>query len=103
MNKLQSDIKDFCTQHNMIIRPELRVLDLVSEVGELSKEILKGNNYGSKEFSQTSELESELGDVYFALLCLANELDIDAETALHRVLDKYKKRLEKGSAGSESE
>ncbi|MBU2036319.1 hypothetical protein KKC36_02635, partial [Patescibacteria group bacterium] len=49
------------------------------------------------------EVKSELGDVLYSLITVANSLDIDLEEALDLVLEKYQKRLEKGSAGSEVE
>ena len=53
------------------------------------------------EYNQ--EFKSELGDVLFSLITVANTFDIDLEDALQEVLSKYEKRLKKGSAGSENE
>jgi len=39
----------------------------------------------------------------FSLITIANTFDIDLEDALGQVLEKYEKRLKKGSAGSETE
>ena len=60
-------------------------------------------NYGSKPLKKNKEIKSELGDVLYSLIVLANKLNINLEEALNLVLDKYKKRLKKGSAGSEVE
>ena len=69
----------------------------------IGKEVLKGNNYGNEKFSKTENLELEIGDGLFSLMCLANTLDINMEEALDKVLDKYNKRFEeKGSIGSET-
>ena len=81
---------------------EHRVLDAVSELGEVAKEVLKMSNYGRKQIEYREEFKLELGDALYSLITVANTFDIDLEDALHQVLEKYKKRLEKGSAGSEN-
>lgn len=80
-----------------------RSLDIVSEVGELGKEVLKGTNYGKSDFVKSDDFEMELGDVMYSILSLANECEVDASACLDKVLEKYKKRLNKGSMGSEVE
>jgi len=78
-----------------------RLLDCISELGELSKEYLKSTDYGDKDFNLHDDFELELGDTIYSLLSLANELDIDVEEAVDKVLDKYKLRLSKtNSIGS---
>lgn len=78
-----------------------RILDIQSELGELSKEVLKNSKYGTEEFVFSEDFEMEFGDVLYSLLSLGNECGLDAEKALDKVLDKYKKRIEdKKSMGS---
>ncbi|MFA8343632.1 MAG: MazG-like family protein [Rhodothermaceae bacterium] len=99
----QKEIKKFCADNNMETEIEFRVLDLVSEAGELSKEILKSSNYGKSKIELTPNMESEFGDVLFSLMASANCMNINLEKALNAVLKKYKKRLIKGSTGSEND
>lgn len=80
-----------------------RSLDIVSEVGELSKEVLKGTNYGKSDIVKSEDFEMELGDVMYSILSLANECKVDANACLDMVLEKYMKRLNKGAIGSEVE
>ncbi len=97
----QKRIAQFVEQHGLKIPVEYRVLDFVSELGELSKEILKATNYGKSEFQPTENWEEELGDVLFSLICVANATQVDLEQALAKVLDKYQKRIKsKQDAGS---
>lgn len=103
MKDTQQKIKEFCEKNNIDSPVEHRTLDLVSEVGEVAKEVLKMSDYGSKEPKFKEELKSELGDVLFALNVLANKLDVDLDEALDEVLEKYEKRLKKGSIGSEKD
>lgn len=73
--------------------PEVRLLDAISEFGELSKEILNSSQYGSTSCSPTEEISDEMGDCLFALLCLCNSLNINADDALQHALKKYETRF----------
>ena len=75
-----------------------RVADIQSELGELNKEVLKASNYGTKEFELNEEFVMEFGDCLYSLMSLANELNIDANEALDKVLAKYKKRIDANSS-----
>lgn len=101
LSELQDIVNKFTKDKNMNSNVNIRMIDLTSEVGELSKEILKGTNYGSKQFEKTKEWNSEIGDVLFSLICIANETDTNLEDCLNFVLDKYEKRFaSKGDFGS---
>lgn len=99
----QEQIATFVQKHQLDTTVPARVLDLVSEVGEVAKEVLKGSDYGKTDFSPTDEWESELADAFFSLICIANSTGVDLDSALNTVLQKYEQRLaEKGDAGSGS-
>lgn len=101
MNSMQKAVDKFCELHSLKTTPEHRLIDLVSEVGEVAKEILKMSDYGKKPVKKSREIEEELGDAAFSLAALANNFDVDLETALKKAMEKYSTRLKKGSAGSE--
>ncbi|MBI5148810.1 nucleotide pyrophosphohydrolase [Candidatus Pacearchaeota archaeon] len=103
MRKIQEKIKKFIATNNLKHKPEMHMLDLVSEVGEISKELLKMTDYGNRSIKFNEEISLELGDALFSLIALANSLNVDLETALDMVLKKYEKRLAKGSASSEND
>ncbi len=94
MIKTQERIKEVATKYNLSSDVNAKYIDLTSEVGELGKEILKGNDYGAKEFEKTENTFLEIGDVFFSLICLSNELDVDMGEALDAVLAKYARRFE---------
>lgn len=48
MKDLQKKIEEFVRVHDIKCGAGERMLDLVSEVGEVSKEILKSTDYGRK-------------------------------------------------------
>ncbi|SDL06123.1 MazG nucleotide pyrophosphohydrolase domain-containing protein [Natronincola ferrireducens] len=93
LSALQKIVNGFTQEKGMNTKIEIRMIDIASEVGELSKEVLKGTNYGEKEFAPTQGWEEELGDVLFSLICIANETNTNLEDSLMTVLDKHEKPL----------
>lgn len=101
MNSIQEKVDELIKKYNLESSVEIRFIDLISELGELGKEILKGNEYGKKDLSNTENIESEIGDTFFSLICVANGLNIDLQNALDNVLNKYENRFSnKGNIGS---
>lgn len=96
----QEKVSAFIRAHDMAVPPAFRLLDIVSELGEVAKDANTSTNYGQSPAELTVSSD-EIGDVLFAVLALADELDIDADDALDEALEKYEQRLsETGSAGS---
>ena len=100
MNDQQATVAAFVDEYDLETPPEFRLLDLVSEVGELAKDANTSTKYGTDPEELALETD-EVGDVYFALLALADSLDIDAEAALEEAMAKYERRLnDDGTPGS---
>lgn len=101
----QERVAAFVAQHNLEADPQTRLLDLTSELGEVAKELLKATQYGTQSFNLAAlpaAWAEEMGDLYFALLCLANTTQVDLSAALEGVLAKYAARMAaKGGAGSD--
>jgi nucleoside triphosphate diphosphatase len=57
---------------------------VAEEIGELNRAIEAGDK---------KHIEEELGDVLFALVNLARHVDVDAEGALRRTIDKFGRRF----------
>lgn len=99
---MQKRVLSFIHQHNLTDDGTIRYIDLVSEVGELGKELLKASSYGTLVGRKNESTVEEIGDCLFSLLALCCALDIDAETALNIALSKYQMRFEqKGAIGSD--
>ena len=81
---LQQQVKDFCQEHQLDAPLEFRMLDLISERSEAAKEILKMSHYGTQKSYFRPEFSGELGDVFFSLIMVANQCNIDLEEALHQ-------------------
>ncbi len=93
MPDYQQQVAKFISENSPETTVSPRLLDLVSEVGELAKEVLKGSEYGRAQFEIPDNWESELGDVFFSLICVANGTGVNMEEALQSVLVKYSNRL----------
>lgn len=102
MNHLQTKVRSFCRDNNLESPLEHSVLDLISETGELAKEVLLMTDYGRRNLEYREEVSGELGDLFYSLITVANILDVDLDEALDSALGKYSRRLESGSAGSGS-
>lgn len=100
LEKHQEEVERFIEQNQLEAAPGFRILDLVSEIGEIVKEATKTSDYGLSP-EQISVEEDEIGDALFSLLAVSSELGINAEKALGSALDKYESRIdEKGDPGS---
>lgn len=96
----QARVAEFVATHDLESPPAYRLLDTVSELGEVAKAVCTSTEYGSDPPS-VDVPEDELGDALFAMLALCEALDVDAGEALETSLSKYEARLaESGQAGS---
>jgi NTP pyrophosphatase (non-canonical NTP hydrolase) len=101
MIDLQREVALFTQRHHLQHDVETHALDLVSEVGELAKEVLLATDYGRRAAPSRLELAREIGDALYSLLALAEVCDVDAEAALRAALKEYERRLaERGEASS---
>ena len=79
---------------------------LIEEVGEVARlmaRIYGEQSFKTKELEQSSraDLQDELADVLFVLICLANQTGIDLETALQKNLEKKSIRDKERHQGNE--
>ena len=95
MNDAQRKVLNFNTDHGLHMGTHSRLLDLMSELGEVSKEWLGQSDYGRSDVSPGVEWKSEMGDLYYSLLALANETEVDLDEALNETLAKYKGRIDR--------
>ncbi|MFQ3274975.1 MAG: NTP pyrophosphatase (non-canonical NTP hydrolase) [Candidatus Nanohaloarchaea archaeon] len=100
MMEEQRKVEEFVEKHGMEATSAFRILDLVAEVGEIASDAAKSADYGLDE-KNLEVKKDELGDAFFSLLSVANDLDIDLEEALDESLEKYESRIsDKGDPGS---
>jgi NTP pyrophosphatase (non-canonical NTP hydrolase) len=98
--KEQEQVAEFLEANDLDGDPAYRILDLASEIGEIAKDAANSTNYGASP-EDLDVKSDELGDALFALLAVAESLDVDAGAALDEALEKYRARIEEtGDPGS---
>lgn len=96
----QERVEEFMEEHDMQGTTPFRLIDLVSEIGEIAQDAAKSSSYGAEK-EQMHIKEDEFGDVLFSLFALANDLDVDLDEAFESALAKYAERIDKkGDPGS---
>ena len=102
MNSDQEIVKKFIKDNNLDLTIESRIIDLVSEIGELAKEVNLSSNYGKIAISKSEKINEELGDVYYSLLTEAEYFEEVISKILKITIEKYQRRLKKGTPGLEN-
>ncbi|ASJ15722.1 hypothetical protein A3L04_00845 [Thermococcus chitonophagus] len=88
--KVQKEVDELIKKLGGYWTPAQMLTALVEEVGELADVILSFE--GVKGEKDPSKLKEEIGDVLFALICIANYFEIDMEDALRDTIRKYSMR-----------
>jgi NTP pyrophosphatase (non-canonical NTP hydrolase) len=90
----QQQIDDWMQQHETPYwTPLSQFARLTEEVGELGRVL--NHTYGQKvkkDSEEADDLEGELGDVLFGVMCLANSEGIDLDAAIKKTIEKAKTR-----------
>ena len=97
------NVVEFLAKSNTETNALVRLADISSELGEVSKEVLKASDYGrdTPALKDNTGFKEEYGDLLFTVLALGVENDVDPSEALELVLKKYNTRLvKKGHIGS---
>ena len=94
MKDMQKEVDAYIGQFKEgYFSPLAMVARLTEEMGELAREV---NHYYGEKPKKTTEkersIEEELGDVLFVMICMANSLNIDLETAHNIVMNKFNTR-----------
>lgn len=87
---LQEDVEELVKSLSGYWKPFEMLAALVEEVGELADAMLAFE--GVKGEGGREQLEEEIGDVLFALACIANHYGIDLDGALKATILKYRGR-----------
>lgn len=94
MKDMQKEVDAYIGQFKKgYFSPLAMMARLTEEMGELAREV---NHYYGEKPKKTTEtersIEEELGDVLFVMICMANSLNIDLETAHNIVMEKFNTR-----------
>lgn len=79
---IQNDAQALCDKHAFPDRsPAQRFRYLITEVGELSRELVRLEHHSDDHAEAKRNIGLEIYDIVWNLCDLANQLDIDLETA----------------------
>ena len=88
----QNIVEEWVSNPNFTVKyfpPFEMVGQLIEEVGEVSREMAHLYGHKKKKAGETTDgLESELGDVLFALICIANSQSISLEESFRKTMLK---------------
>ena len=94
MKKYQKELDKFFKENRWPYWPPLVILArLFEECGELARVI--NHLYGKKpkkKMEAEQDLEEEVGDILYTLICFANSLNIDLDRAIKKSFKKVIKR-----------
>ncbi len=96
-NKILSDIQKIVDEwilgHGGYWHPLAMLGAVLEELGELSREINSIEGFKPKKNKyKISNIGGELGDLLFALICIANHYKIDLDEEIKKSIDKFTKR-----------
>lgn len=101
MQILHKELNAFLEEYDLNMSAQNWFNDLVSELGEVAKELNRLTEYGRKDFKKDGQLVSEVGDLFYSLLGFCAEINIDLNECFKKTLARYKKRYKKtGNIGS---
>jgi NTP pyrophosphatase (non-canonical NTP hydrolase) len=93
LQDIQGIINDWINSHGGYWSPLAMLSAIIEEVGELAKEINHLEGYKpKKDKSENINIGEELGDVLYAIICLANYYKIDLNNEIKKVINKYSER-----------
>ena len=94
IEQYQEIVDDWISKYGVRYFSELTNLaGLMEEVGEVAR--VMSRLYGDQSFKESEEkhdLSDELADVFFVLVCIANQTGIDLSSAIQKNLEKKTNR-----------
>ncbi len=99
MKEIQKETRNIIKKFQKIEKkpwtPEVIMLDLMEEVGELANAILVKEDYKSVK-REISGLKDSMADILYALIRLANFYKIDIKDEYMKMLKELKNRIDRG-------
>lgn len=94
LRELQGYVKEFVNERNWQTPASDVLIHMLEELGEVARNVLKMKNYGGQHTSDSgNNMHEELADVFYLLLKLANESDVDLMDAFGQKMEKNSKRF----------
>lgn len=97
-------LREFIAQHNLETQPAFSLLDVMAELGDVARELLKSTDYGRHpETADSTQMREAIGDLMFSVAYLSTLYDVDPEAALWESVRKFESKLEPASQNLSSE
>ena len=94
LRELQTYVKDFVNERNWQTPASDILIHMIEELGEVARNVLKMKNYGGQHTSDSgNNMDEELADVFYLLLKLSNESNVDLIEAFKHKMEKNSKRF----------
>ena len=94
LRELQIYVKNFVNERNWQTPASDILIHMVEELGEVARNVLKMKNYGGQHTSDSeNNMNEELADVFYLLLKLSNESNVDLIEAFRQKMEKNSKRF----------
>ena len=93
LEEIQTSVDKWIQDNGGYWEPLGMLAAVMEELGELSREILHLATIKTKKSSEPAKsLKSEMGDLLYAIVCIANSYNISLDSALADSIEKYQKR-----------
>lgn len=93
LDEIQLSVDEWIQKNNGYWSPLGMLAAVLEELGELSREIMHLTSTKTKKIDEPTKcLESELGDLFYAVICIANSYNISLDSAITLSMEKYQAR-----------
>lgn len=93
MKLVQDRVRDLSEINELLHNVETSYINLVDQVNDIGKEIIKSTEYGRNKVEVTENLKEGVGSTIVALLALCNSMDVSGRELSLEVLSKYEDDL----------
>jgi len=94
LDEMQDLVDVWIQKHGNYWSPLSMLSAIMEELGEIAREInhLEGFKPKKKEEMKETQLDEELADLIFSVICVANYYEINLNEAFQKIIAKYSKR-----------
>lgn len=92
MRKEQQKVSQLYKDNNWDTKPELLIIAMQEELGELSSRFLAEHPGYEKDINKTHPIPEEVGDLLTLILAFCNKMGIDASASIENTITKRKKK-----------
>ncbi len=93
LKEIQQIVNNWIKDHGGYWSPLSMICAIIEELGELVREVNSLEGYKPKKSNEVeSNLEGELADLLFSIICIANYYKVDLNEEFNKIMIKYSKR-----------